>query len=327
MQPSWHRLSLFLAFMIAVFLNGKAGAGPVLDKVMAEGVVHCGGVARPGLADFGDDRTWRGLTVDICRAVATAVLGSPDHIAFQGYDLPKQFESIGNGGDDLFFLTASEIHRDHLSARLLPGPTVFFQSHAVMVPKASKERHLKDLAGAKICFLTPGNVENSVNAYFDSLHQNIQPMPFSEEGEMLDAYQVRFCHALAAERTTLSALLGGGGKARPKHRILPESLVVYPLMAVTATNDAQWSAIVAWTIFAVISAERPETRWYHGGAKALPIDVTGLDKGWQNRVIKAVGHYGEIFERNLGRASSLRMSRGLNANQRDGGLLLAPFLE
>jgi general L-amino acid transport system substrate-binding protein len=329
MRKSTCLFLLLLCLAGGVLSAGAANAGSVLDKVKADGVLHCGSVERPGLASLGEDGAWQGLNVDICRAVASAVLGSPDHIAFQEYETPKQFDAIRNGDDELFFLTASEIHRAKLGGLVLPGPAVFLQTTAVMVPKAAKERHLKDLAGAKVCYLTPSNVENSVNAFFDHNHQAFQPMPFSEDGEMVDAYKVQFCHALAYERTTLATLMDDTGINNLKNRILPEPLAVFPVMAVTATKDAQWSAIVAWTVFSLISAERPETKWYHGGVKALPVDGAelGLDSGWQDRVIKAVGHYGEIFERHLGRKSPLKMERGLNANQVDGGLLLAPYLE
>jgi general L-amino acid transport system substrate-binding protein len=100
-------------------------------------------------------------------------------------------------------------------------------------------------------------------------------------------------------------------------------------MASTGTNDAQWSSIVAWTVHTLISAERHETRWYAGGAGAMPISSPelGLDREWQQRVLKAVGNYGDIFERNLGNGSALKIERGLNANHVSGGLLLSPFLE
>ena len=100
-------------------------------------------------------------------------------------------------------------------------------------------------------------------------------------------------------------------------------------MAATGTTDAKWSAIVAWTVDMLISAERPETQRYAGGAGAMPVAAPelGLDKGWQSRVLAAVGNYGDIFEQNLGKGSRLKIDRGLNVNQFRGGLLLAPFLE
>jgi general L-amino acid transport system substrate-binding protein len=305
-----------------------AAAGQVLDRVRAQGVVRCGSVERPGLASAGDGAD-KGLNVDVCRAIATAVLGSPDRIAFLRYETPKQYDAIRNGEDDISFLTASEIYDHQLVGKVLPGPTVFVESHRVMVPVSSKARHVQDLAGQSICFLSPSAVDHTVENYFDRLHKPFVAVPYSEDGEMVDAYLVQRCHAIAYEITTLATVSADRGINRLKSRILPEPFTVFPIMATTGLGDGEWSAIVAWTVHTLISAERPETKWSHGGAKALPLDgpALGLDKEWQNRVIGAVGHYGEIFERNLGRQSPLKLTRGLNANQVRGGLMLSPFLE
>jgi general L-amino acid transport system substrate-binding protein len=304
------------ALAIPLLTASPVFAGSVLDKVKKQGVVHCGSIERPGLASADGDDKWRGLNVDVCRAVAAAVLGSADKVVFQEYETPKQFEAIKSGADDLFFLSASEIVTHQLVGRVLPGPTVFVETNMVMVPQDAAEQHVADLAGQKICFPSPANVENSVNAFF-------------EAAEMVDAYKVQFCHGMANEVTTLATQLNDGGVNNLKNRILPDALTAFPIMAATGTADAQWSAIVAWTVDTLLSAERPERHWYHGGVKALPLDgkALGLDKGWQDRVIAQVGTYGDIFERNLGTGSSLKLARGVNANQIGGGLLLGPFLE
>jgi len=188
---------------------------------------------------------------------------------------------------------------------------------------------VSDLAGKTICFMIGSLTERSINAYFDALHKNLLRMPYSEDVEMNDAYNVQRCNAIAGEITTLAATRLDPGVNRLASRFLPEPLSVFPVMAVTGTNDAQWSAIVAWTVDTLISAERPETRWYAGGAGAMPVAAPelGLDKGWQRQVLAAVGNYGDIFERHLGKGSRLKLDRGLNANQFRGGLLLSPFLE
>jgi general L-amino acid transport system substrate-binding protein len=305
----------------------SAEAGPVLDRVKAKGVVHCGGVVRPGLASA--DAKWDGLEVDVCRAIATAVLGSPDRVAFDQYETPKQYDAVRNGTDDVYFLTMSEIFNHQLVGKVLPGPTVFVESHAVMVPVESKAQHVEDLAGDSICFMTPSPVDHTVEHYFERRHLSFIAMPYSEDGEMVDAYQVQRCHAIAYEMTTLALVQATPGVNKVQSRILPESLTVFPIMATTGTKDAEWAAIVDWTVHTLISAERPETRWYHGGAKALPLTIPelGLKKGWQDQVIAAVGNYSDIFERNLGKKSPLQLPRGLTANQLDGGLMLGPFLE
>lgn len=325
------RLSLVIMTLLGmVAWHYPAAAGPVLDRVKADGVVRCGSVERPGLAtaDGGEDK-WAGLNVDVCRAVAAAVLGSSDKIAFHEYETPKQYDAVRNGEDDVYFLTASEIFNHQLVDKVLPGPTVFVESHAVLVPTTSKAKHVKDLAGETICFMTPSPVDHTVEHYFDQLHKSFNAIPYSEDGEMVDAYLVQRCHGIAYEITTLATVTANPGINKLKSRFLPEPLTVFPIMATTGTKDAEWAAIVAWTVHTLVSSERPESKWYHGGTKAMPVVAPelGLEKGWQDRVIASVGNYGDIFERNLGKKSPLKLARGLTANQINGGLMLSPFLE
>ncbi len=319
-----------LLFLFGVCWSiSDAHAGSVAERVKARGFVRCGSVGRPGLASDPGNGRWTGLNVDVCRAVATAVLGSPNKIEYHGYETPKDFDAARNQQDDLYFLTGSEVAEQQLAGNVVAGPTVFVESNAVMVASASAAHHVGDLAGDSICFMISSSAERSLEAYFDTLHQAWLRRAFSEVGEMRDAYLVQNCHAVAGELTTLAQDRLSGGVNRLVSRILPEPLAVFPLMAATGTNDAQWSAIVAWTVQTIISAERPETRWYAGGAGAMPISAQelGLDKEWQHRVLAAVGNYGEIFERNLGYSSPLKLDRGLNANQIHGGLILSPFIE
>jgi len=306
-----------------------AKAGSVVDRVKAHGIVRCGSVERPGLASVSGKELWSGLNVDVCHAIAAAVLGSPDRIEYHVYETPKQFDAVRNQEDDVYFLTGSEIDEQKLAGMVVPGPTVFVESHTVMVPSNSAAHNVGDLAGNTICFMIGSLTERSINAYFDALHKNWLRMPYSEDGEMNDAYNVQRCNAIAGEMTTLAATRLDPGVSRLSSRFLQEPLSVFPVMAATGTNDAQWSAIVAWTVDTLISAERPETRWYAGGAGAMPVAAPelGLDKGWQRRVLAAVGNYGDIFERHLGKSSQLKLNRGLNANQFSGGLFLSPFLE
>jgi general L-amino acid transport system substrate-binding protein len=306
-----------------------AVAGSVIKRVKVRGIVRCGSVNRPGLASVDDRGRWTGLNVDVCRGIAAAVLGSADRIEYHEYETPKQFDAVRNQQDDVYFLTGSEIDEQKLAGKIVPGPTVFVESHIVMVPFNSTAHNVGDLAGNTICFMIGSLTERSTNAYFEALHKNWLRMPYSEDGEMKDAYNVQRCHAIAGEITALAAARLDPGVNRLSSRFLPEPLSVFPVMAATGTNDAQWSAIVAWTVDTLISAERPETRWYAGGAGAMPVAAPelGLDKGWQRRVLAAVGNYGNIFERNLGKISRLKLDRGFNANQLSGGLLLSPFLE
>jgi len=322
-------LSLLLVVLSVCCLIRMAQAGSVVDRVKARGIVRCGSVERPGLASAAGKELRTGLNVDVCRGIAAAVLGSPDRIEYHLYDTPKDFDAVRNHQDDVYFLTGSEINEQKLAGKVVPGPTIFVESHAVMTAATSTVHHVDDLAGDGICFMIGSSVERSLSAYFESLHKSWLRRAFSEDGEMIDTYNVQNCHALAGEITTLAEVRLERGVNGLSSRILPEPLTAFPVMAATGTDDAQWSAIIAWTVHTLVSAERPELRWYAGGAGAMPVAAPelGLDTGWQRRVLAAVGNYGDMFERHLGRNSPLKLDRGIDANQRSGGLLLSPFLE
>ena len=317
--------------VLGLFLAPAAGAEPasVVERVKERGSVRCGSTERAGLAQQDGKGQWRGLEVDVCRAIAAAVLGSPDKFSYRTYETPKEFDAVREQQDDVFFLSGLEIHEQKLAGSLLPGPTVFIESHGVMVPASSPVRHVADLSGQGVCFVIGTSSERSLSSYLEEVPKPWLRHPFSEEGEMVDAYNSQKCHAVAGELTTLASYRLNGGVNRLESRILPELTTSFPLVAATGTNDGKWAMIVAWTVATLISGERPETKWYAGGVGAMPIAAPEgvLDKQWQRRVLAAVGHYGEIFERNLGKGSAFQLERGLNANYIDGGLLLGPFLD
>jgi len=324
------RSLLIMFVLLLVFcLTSVATAGSVVDRVKERGIVRCGSVERPGLAGITGENRWAGLNVDVCRGIAAAVLGSPERIEYHLYGTSKEFDAVRNQRDDVYFLTGSEINEQKLAGKVMPGPVIFVESHAVMTASTSTAHHVDDLAGDSICFLIGSSVERSLSAYFDTRNKGWLRRAFSEDGEMIDTYNVQNCHAIAGEITTLAEARLDRGVNRLSSRILPEQLTVFPVMAATGTDDGQWSAIVAWTVHTLVSAERPEMRWYAGGVGAMPIAAPelGLDKEWQRRVLAAVGTYADMFDRNLGTKSPLKLDRGLNANQLRGGLLLSPFLD
>ncbi len=322
-------LSIPALLLLVCCLFANATAGPVADRVKASALVHCGGVARPGLAFPDTHGRWQGLEVDLCRAVAVAVSGARGRAVFHGYKTDKDFDAVRNGGDDIYFLTGTEIARHKLAGLVVPGPAVFFETRNLMVAAKFSAHHVGALAADSICYKIGSPVEQDLNAYFARLGKHFLNRAFSEDGEMIDAYKTRNCHALAAEITRLAAIRQGGAQTRTADRILPETLSAFPVIAATTTSDGNWSAIVAWTVDTLISAERTPTLWTNSGPAAMPVFAPelGLDKKWQDRVLKAVGNYGEILARNVGRNSPLKLPPGLNANQVKGGLLLGPFCQ
>ena len=321
--------ALALAPLAAAALAAPVGPSPVLARVRARGAVRCGAVERPGLAQVGPDGRPGGLLVDLCRAVAVAALGAPEKVSFRLYAGPADFEAVRGQEEDVSFLTGSEIAEQELAGAVLPLAPVFVERHAVMVPGASPRRSLAELAGQGICFLVGGSAGRSLEAWFDEHHRTFLRHPYSEEGEMGDAYAVQRCHALAGEATSLAALRLAPGVRELRSRILPEPLAAFPLLATTGTGDGRWAALVAWTVDTLVAGERAETRWIPGGAGAMPVpgQALGLDPGWQRRVLEAVGDYRALFDRNLGQGSPLRLEPGPSAGLSRGGLLLAPALD
>ena len=306
------------------------GQGSVLARVRERGELRCGGVARPGLAEGKSSSAWLGLEVDVCRAIAAAVLGPSGRVGFTGYGSPAEFGRARDGDDDVVFLTGGEMASHRLAGSLLPGPVVFIASDAVMVPGDAPVEHVAQLGGKGICFMSGGTAEHGLEQFFDA--DRSKPWlrhPYSEPGEMSDAYAVGRCLAISGEATELARVRSLPSQARRASRILPEPLNVFPVVVATGTGDGKWSAIVAWVVHTLVDAERPERIWFAGGARSMPVDAAelGLEAGWQARAVAAAGDYGAIFERNLGQGGRLHLDRGLNANQLGGGLLLAPFVE
>jgi general L-amino acid transport system substrate-binding protein len=306
-------------------------AGSVLDKVRQAGVVRCGAAPRPGLFGLRPDGhdVPRGLFLDLCGAIAAGVLGPDSRMEFHPYEFSKAYEAVRDGSDDVFFLSASEILEEHLAGQVVPGPTVFVQTTAVMVPEGSPAQHVSDLAGQPICFSLASNAHRHLEAWFAARHVDFVRMGYQEDVELYDAYNVQVCRALAGEVTTLAHVRLDGGINGLQSRILPEPLAAFPILSATGTKDAEWAAIVAWTLHSLMRAEVPTAEWAAGGLDSLPVEAPelGLPKDWQTRIAKAVGTYADVHRRNLGDGSPYKLPRGLNASWQDGGLFVAPYSE
>jgi general L-amino acid transport system substrate-binding protein len=314
----------------AALAAASAQAGPVVDRIKADNVIRCGGVSRPGLVgQSSDGREASGLFLDLCRAIGAALLGPEGRIEFHPYDFAAAFDLVREGRDDLAFLDGSEILDHRLAGRTILGPPVAFVSTAAMVPEDSGVKSLADLAGKSVCFYQGSAAHQSFEAWMAAHQLDFTRMPYTEYGEMDDAYGAHKCDAEVGEIGDLAvARLPGDGKAA-KSRILPEPLATFPVFAVTPASDPQWAAIVAWAIVALERAELPAGPWTAGGGESAGVKGAdfGLPDDWAKRVVAAAGTYADIYARNLGDRSRLRLPRGPNAPLEAGGLLVTPFRE
>jgi general L-amino acid transport system substrate-binding protein len=315
-----------LAFTLA--LCPLAHAGAIVNRIKSSGVIRCGGVPRPGLVGQSSEGAPSGLYLDLCRAIGAALLGPEGRIEFHPYDSNKAFTRVTDGADDLFFLDGSDIADHRLAGAVALGPAVYFVSTAAMVHGPATIQQLSDLAGKSICFYQGDNAHLNLEASMAARRLDFVRMGYMEYGELHDAYNARICEAQVGESGDLAAARREERPA-PASRILTEPLATFPLFAATPSSDPQWSAIVGWAIYAVQRAELPETPWATAGLESVGVEGRdlGLAGDWAKRVVGAAGSYADIYARNLGEGSPLKLPRGPNAPAELGGLFVTPFRE
>ena len=318
------QLAAVLIF-ISMSWAGASEAG-TRDRIRHDGVLRCGSAIRPGLAFPAVDHSWHGLHVDLCHAIAAAVLGEGARIEFNGYVLRKDYDRIRAGDDDVAFLTTSEMFANELFGAVLPGPTVFEQSTSIMIADGNPARHVADLGGTMVC-VEPGTAaERNLQEYASAHGWAVKLSPWMEVEEMMDAFNAGRCPAVVGEVTALAALRLGSEQLGRRARILPEPLALTPVMAATSLADPSWAPVVTWTIDTVLLASNPAT---HADAQTLRIAGSwlGLERDWQSRAIAAAGPYAAMVRRSLGAESPLDLPSGPNASWRDGGLIVPPAVE
>ncbi len=313
--------------VLFLLLAGVAQAG-TLDRVRAEGVLHCGSAIRPGLAYPDTEGNWHGLNVDICRAIAAAAIGPKARVVFSAYIPSRSFDRARSGQDEVSFLTTSEMLGEDLVGHVLPGPPVFTIPTGALVAEKSSIQHLADLGPETICAEPGTGPERVMHAWFAAHHVPLHYFMFQESDEMLDAYTAGRCGAIVQEMTSLAGYRLNAEEDRPS-RILPEAFAAVPLSVATPQDDGAWAALVGWTVQTLMRAETQGQPGPGGGDQPLPIagSALGLAPDWQAQVLKVTGSYADIYNRNLGPDSLLALPRGLNRLWTDGGLLCPPFTE
>jgi general L-amino acid transport system substrate-binding protein len=319
---------LSLAIALTLALSPLAHAGPIVDRIKSAGVIRCGGAPRPGLFGRSSDGAPSGLYLDLCRAVGAALLGPEGRIEFHSYDSDKAFTRVADGADDLVFLDGSDIADHRLAGAVALGPAVYFVSTAAMVHGPATIQKLSDLAGKSICFYQGDNAHLNLEASMAARRLDFVRMGYMEYGELHDAYNARICDVQVGESGDLAAARLEE-HAAPASRILTEPLTTFPMFAATPASDPQWSAIVAWAIYAVQRAELPAGPWAAAGLEVVGVEGRdlGLPDGWAKHVVRAAGSYAEIYGRNLGEQSPLKLPRGPNALAEQGGLFVTPYQE
>lgn len=325
--------SLVVASLMPVLLLSSARAETpgvtaqtTIEKIRAKGFVQCGTALRPGLAAADSEGHWSGLNFEICRAIAIAVLGPKARFAIHHYRASDSYDPLRSGEDDVGFLTFEEMRVQNLTGVVLAGLPVFIETHDVLVAGDSKVQHADGLAGLPVCFDNTRSEEASLEAWVAEKKVPVLRSGFSESGEMYDAFDVQRCKAVVGESTTLAAHRTEANAKYLNGRLLPEHLATIPVVIATPLKaDAQWAAVVDWTLRTLMVADAHETTFRPDGIRALDIDgaAFGLAKDWQKQLIAVTGSYSAMFDRNLGAGSPLKLEPGLNAPALDGHILMS----
>jgi general L-amino acid transport system substrate-binding protein len=330
-----------LAIIFVCVAAHAAEPSPTLARVRGVGILRCGIDAEEAEYTTSDDHGNRSaFDIDLCHAVAVAVLGKDARIKAINYpDDQAAMKGINNNEVDLI-PTLTDDFTHAVGTHLHLTRPVLWDGVGFLVLVGTPAMHARQLSGKKICFLAETNVEDSVRAWFGREHLNFVPFPFQEEGEMQAAFATGNCGGLAGDRTRLSETRATlTGRSHPT-RLLPEIISQDPLAAAVRDNDPQWATIVSWVMETLVQAEEsgvtqanvnamharadsdPVLRFLLGSSREIG-SALGLDDEWVVRVIAATGNYGEIYERDLGGNSSMKLSRGENNLRQHSGAMTA----
>lgn len=318
--------------------NSERGA--TLSQVLKRGYLTCG--VSQGLAGFStvdDQGQWQGLDVDFCRAVAAATLGDARKVKFVPLSAKQRFTALQSGDIDLLSRnTTWTFLRDTVLGLSFSG-IIYYDGQGFIVRKKLNIHHAKELDGAIICTNSGTTSELNLTDYFKSLGLKVQILTFEKSDETLAAYEMGRCDVYSTDISGLAAQMLKLTDAN-QHQILPEHISKEPFSPMVRQGDDHWSEIVTWTLFALINAEEMGLSQHNVadkrendlnmnvqrilGMQANFANKIGLNNDWIYQVIYQVGNYGEIFERNLGQQSPLKLKRGLNALWNQGGILYAP---
>ncbi len=330
---------LVAALAAPLLCLAPVASAQTLKTVQERGTIICGvsqGV--PGFSNPDDKGNWTGLDVDFCRALAAAIFNDAKKVKFTPLSAKDRFTALQSGEIDVLSRNSTWTSSRDTSLGFNFGAVNYFDGQGFMVRKSLKVNSTLELAGASVCVQTGTTNELNLADYFRANRMKYEVIAFATADETIKAYDAGRCDSFSTDVSQLTA-------ERLKltnpndHVILPEVISKEPLAAVVRHGDDQWFDIVKWTHFAMVNAEemglsskniddalksdKPDIRRLVG-TEGNYGEQLGLTKDWVVRIVRQVGNYGEVFERNVGAGSRLGIARGLNNLWTKGGLQYAP---
>jgi general L-amino acid transport system substrate-binding protein len=310
-----------------------------LKRTMRRGEVLCGvNKGLPGFSIPDDKGDWTGFDVDFCRAVAAAIFDDPKKAKFIPLDASERFKELQSRKVDILSRNSTWSMSRETTYDLYFPAVAYYDGEGFMVPRAKNVDSALGLDGSKVCVQSDTTTQLNLADYFRANNMKYQEMKFGQLDEVFKAYDSGKCDVLTADVSQLYALRLNLGKPAD-HIILPDVISKEPLAPVVRQRDDDWMMIVKWTLYAMINAEELgiTSQNIDEALKSKKPDVMrlvgtegdygeelGLTKDWAARIIRHVGNYGEVYERNVGAGSKLGIPRGLNQLWSAGGIQYAP---
>ncbi len=316
-----------------------ADAGKTLDGIRERGQVVCG--VHTGLAGFSatdSNGRWSGLDSDICRAIAAATLGDGDRVKFVPLPSQARFTALQSGEIDVLSRNTTFTLTRDASLGLHQTVVTYYDGQGFMVPVKSKIKSARQLKGQTVCVQSATTTEKNLADYSLAHGLNVKPVVFEKLEAVEGAYFSGRCMAYTTDASGLASVRNKSAKNPADHAILPEIISKEPLGPMVRRGDDEWFAIVKWVVHGLLAAEEYGITQANVDSMTASVDPLvgsilgttedtgkplGLDRRWLARAVKTTGNYGEIFERNVGPKSALRLPRGLNNLWTKGGLMYA----
>jgi general L-amino acid transport system substrate-binding protein len=330
-----------LVAALALAFVGSVHAGKTLDAIKQRGQLVCGvNPSLPGFSAADSQGNWTGLDVDVCKAIAATVLNDASKIKWVPLNASQRFAALQSGEIDVLSRNTTWTLTRDASLGLHFTGTTYYDGQGFMVTKKSKITSAKQLKGATVCVQSGTTTEKNLTDYSKAMNLNMKPVVFETQEATNKAYFAGRCQAYTTDASGLASVRNKEAGNPEDHVILPELISKEPLGPSVRRGDDEFFSIVKWVVFALIEAE--EYGLTQANVDQMKADskdpvvqrilgtsedtgkLLGLDKDWAYRAIKAVGNYGEIFERNVGPKSALKLPRGANNLWSKGGFMYAP---
>jgi len=310
-----------------------------LKRTVRRGEVFCGvNVGLPGFSSQDEKGNWTGFDVDFCRAVAAAIFDDPAKAKFIPLDANERFRELQSRKVDILSRNSTWSMSREQNYDLYFPAVAYYDGQGFMLPRARNIESALDLNGSKVCVQGSTTTELNLADYFRTNNMKYEEMKFPKLEEVIKAYDSGKCDTFTADVSQLYALRLNMTKPND-HIILPDVISKEPLAPVVRQRDDDWMMIVKWTLYAMIDAEelgvnsknidealkskKPEVMRLVGTEGSYGEDL-GLTKDWAVRIIRHVGNYGEVYDRNVGAESKLHIPRGMNQLWNAGGIQYAP---